>query len=116
MMPFVLSVTNVALLRLLADYRRHLTLHLGERLVELKLFGSYARGEARTDSDVDVAVVLDRIDSHADRVLPMQLSGDLILEHGLVIRPIVFTVGELDALRKRELLLAQNLDREGIAI
>ncbi len=90
--------------------------HLGERVVRLTLFGSYARGEARTDSDVDVAVVLDRIDRHADRTLPMELAADLILEHGLVITPLVLSVSELELLHKREDLLAENLDREGIAI
>jgi predicted nucleotidyltransferase len=111
-----LQLTNPAIQRLLADYRRLLVEHLGERLVQLTLFGSYARGEARTDSDVDVAVVLDRIDRHVDRALPAELAADLILEHGLVITPLVLSVSELEFLHQREDLLAENLDREGIAV
>lgn len=100
----------------LATYRRLLQEHLGERLVQLILFGSYARGEARADSDIDVAVVLDRIERPSDRTLPMELAGELIAEHGLVITPLVLSVSELAFLREREDLLAENLDREGIAL
>jgi hypothetical protein len=72
-------VTSVQIL--LAVYRRLLEEHFGERLVPATLFGSYARGDARADSDVDVAIVLDRIDSPAERMLPMELMGDLIVSH-----------------------------------
>ncbi len=105
-----------ALHRLLTDYRARLNAKFGSRLLELRLFGSYARGTAHEGSDVDVAVVLDRVESHAERVYPMQLAGDLTIEHGLVIVPIVLSKQELEFLREREELLAENLDREGIAI
>jgi len=112
----VLHPANPAIQLLLAEYRRLLVEHLGERLVGLTLFGSYARGEAGPESDVDVAVVLDRINTHSDRVLPMELAGGLIVEHGLVITPLVLSVSELELLHQREDLLAENLDREGIAV
>jgi predicted nucleotidyltransferase len=43
---------------LLAQLRNHLQSLYGERLHKVMLFGSYARGEARPDSDIDVLVVL----------------------------------------------------------
>ncbi len=107
---------NPALDRLLGGYRRALSERFGSRLVGLTLFGSYARGEAGPDSDVDIAVVLDRIDTHAERVWPMELAGELSLAEELVIVPIVLSKSELDFLRDREDLLAENLDREGIAL
>ena len=55
-------VVNPAIRELLAEYRKRLVAKFGQRLLELKLFGSYARGTARADSDVDVAVVLDQIE------------------------------------------------------
>ena len=43
------------------------------RLLGVKLFGSYARGEAHALSDVDLFVLLDRAD-RADRVAIFDLS------------------------------------------
>jgi predicted nucleotidyltransferase len=104
---------NPALSAVLEEFRRQLIEHFGSRLVGLTLFGSHARGEAGAESDIDVAVVLDRIDSHTERVWPMQLAGGL---DGLVLVPIVLSKGELESLRAREDILAESLDREGIAL
>lgn len=101
---------------LLATYRRLLEEQYGKRLVQLTLFGSYARGEARADSDVDVAVVLDAIESVSERILPMRIAGGLTAEYGLVIAPIVLSKDEMAFLHQREDLLAANLDRDGIPL
>ncbi len=56
---------------------------LGDRIHELLLFGSAARGEARgIDSDVDVFVVLDTKD-HEDEL--RDIAYDVQLEHGVVV-------------------------------
>jgi predicted nucleotidyltransferase len=104
---------NPAVARLLQDFRGRLQEHFGTRLQALILFGSHARGDAGPDSDVDVAVVLDRIDRHAERVWPMELAGSF---EGPLLMPIVLSRGELEQLRAREDILAENLDREGIAL
>lgn len=105
-----------ALQVLLSAYRRRLDEQYGPRLMQLILFGSYARGEARADSDVDVAVVLDRIERPSERMLPMEIAGDLTVEHGLALAPIVLSKDEMAFLHQREDLLAENLEREGIPI
>ncbi len=105
--------TNPALRAVLDEFRRQLREHFGSRLVSLTLFGSYARGEARPDSDIDVAVVLDRIDSHAERIWPMQLSGSL---DGPLLVPIVLSRDELEYLRAKEDSLAESLERDGIVL
>jgi predicted nucleotidyltransferase len=51
----------------LKDAKARLHAAFGERLVSVKLFGSYARGEATERSDVDVLVVLDEVHGHAER-------------------------------------------------
>ena len=40
----------------------------GERLRDLYLFGSHARGDANPESDVDVLVVLDRVDRYGEEI------------------------------------------------
>jgi uncharacterized protein len=111
-----LSAVPPAVQELLAAYRRRLEEQYGPRLMQVTLFGSYARGEARADSDVDVAVVIDRIERPAERMLPAEMAGDLTVEYGLAIAPLVLSKDEMAFLHQREDLLAENLDREGIAI
>ena len=40
----------------------------GDRIAGAFLFGSHARGEAQPDSDVDILVVLHRLESHAAEI------------------------------------------------
>jgi uncharacterized protein len=110
------ALPSVAIQQLLRTYRGVLEEHFGERLLALTLFGSYARGEAQPNSDIDVAVIIDRIAQPSDRTLPMELAADFTVDRGLVISPLVLSVSELDYLRQREDLLAANLERDGIPI
>ena len=52
------TVTRITDPKVLADLRRGLSSLYGDRLVKLILFGSRARGDARPDSDYDIAVFL----------------------------------------------------------
>lgn len=40
----------------------------GERLKGVYLFGSYARGEADDESDIDVLIVLDRVENYSQEI------------------------------------------------
>ncbi len=40
----------------------------GERLKGVYLFGSHARGEADEESDIDVLIVLDRVDNYSEEI------------------------------------------------
>ena len=61
---------------------------LGPKLLELRLFGSEARGEAGPDSDLDVLVVVqpdtERV-ALEDRII--DIAFDVNLEFGLYISP-----------------------------
>jgi hypothetical protein len=46
----------------------------------------------------------------------MELAGDIGVEYGMVLTPLVLSLSELEFLRQREDLLAENLDREGILL
>jgi len=61
----------------------------GERLKGLYLFGSYARGEERSDSDLDVLIVLDSIPSYSAEVdRTSELVAGLSLDSGISVSRI----------------------------
>jgi predicted nucleotidyltransferase len=60
--------TSAEIRALLDDLRSGLEELYGDRLRGVYLFGSYARGEADAESDVDVLIVLDQIDHTWDEI------------------------------------------------
>jgi predicted nucleotidyltransferase len=86
------------------------------RVRTLCLFGSYARGEAHEESDVDVLVVIDDLtDDERREVLDLAYSVDASAEW-VGLAPLVFPTALADDMRKRERRLMLDIAREGIAL
>ncbi|MEO0488677.1 MAG: nucleotidyltransferase domain-containing protein [Cyanobacteria bacterium P01_A01_bin.123] len=99
---------------LLAKLRNHLTSLYGARLREVVLFGSYARGEARPDSDVDVLVVLSgTVNSGLEISRISGLLSDLSLEYDTVISCLFMDEARF---QNRQGPLLRNIRREGIIV
>ncbi|MBI3010874.1 MAG: nucleotidyltransferase domain-containing protein [Candidatus Omnitrophica bacterium] len=74
---------------LLDELKAGLKQTYGDRLKGVCLFGSYARDEADPESDVDVLVVLDRIDHYAAEVERTgELGSALSLKYGVSISKV----------------------------
>ncbi len=101
--------------RALAGLRSYLTGRFGARLVDLRLFGSYARGDARPDSDVDVLVVVVDL-SRTERRSILEQSVDLYFDHSLRVSPLALSESEYRELVDREYLIAQDIAEQGIAL
>lgn len=87
----------------------------GERLRELRLFGSYSRGEAHEDSDVDVLVLIDGLTDREIGVVATEAAYTMI-DTGVPISPLPMSTERLEQLRRGERLLARDLDSEGIPL
>ena len=99
----------------LMDYKRAVqrTVPGVEKLI---LFGSRARGQARPDSDYDVAVVVRDL---SDRQQIRRTLSDLAYGHilnGFYIRPVVLPSGYLDADGRTQTELAEEILRDGAEI
>ena len=89
----------------------------GENLVQVILYGSYARGDYHTDSDVDVVAIV-----HGDRkTLQQQLkkvwdsSCELELEYDTILSPTVIPYEEFKQYQK-DLPYYRNISQEGVVI
>ena len=106
-----MSVSNRR--RALAAFVEQLRQVLGEHLVEVRLFGSEARGEATEESDIDVLVVVQPDTSRVpleDRII--DLAFDVNLDRGVYISPRVVTPGILGHPVWGQTPFLQNVARE----
>lgn len=80
------SKTKVATQSVLSELKSGLQLVYRKQLKGVYLFGSYARGEADRESDLDVLVVLDAFDRYAHEVNRTgALAADLSLKYGVSV-------------------------------
>lgn len=77
---------TAATAQVVTDLRSRLQRLYGERLVELKLFGSRARGDARPDSDYDVLVILrGPVEPARERLRASSEIADVCLDYDAVV-------------------------------
>jgi predicted nucleotidyltransferase len=88
---------------------------LGEADAVAIAFGSKARGEATTDSDLDLLVVLSRDDFRIRRLI-FDLAYEVYLETDVMIAPLVLSRGALDALKQSGRRLGREIERDGVAV
>lgn len=80
---------------LLAELKRGFEELYRERLRGVYLYGSYARGEEDAESDVDVLVVLDRVDHYGAEIdRSSRLVSALSLQYGVSISRVMVSQEE----------------------
>jgi predicted nucleotidyltransferase len=96
------------------ELRQSLARLYGERYAGLYLYGSYARGDFREESDVDLLLLLKgAVNSMAELNRLSEMLSDLCLRHDVLIA--VYPVPE-EWLTVRKSPLFENVRREGVAL
>jgi len=99
---------------LLERVRAGLASIYGARLRGVYLFGSWARGQADQDSDVDIAVVLDEVPDYlAEIERTSELFCDLGLEANMLVSCVFVSEGDFRAGRHT---LHRAIRREGVVV
>jgi len=98
---------------IIKEFKQQIAELYGQRLKKVVLYGSYARGQATQDSDIDLAIVLDgdvapgrEIDRLIDIVTELNLNYEVLLS----IYPV--SQRDYDSLNSPLLL---NIRKEGMA-
>ena len=100
--------------KIITEFRQALEKIYGDKLINLVLYGSQARGDATEDSDIDVMVILKSPVSPGDEIFRMgEVKNQINLKHDQLIS--VLPISEEDFLFKNTPLL-DNIRREGIAL
>ncbi len=92
-------------------------LHAGYpgRIVSIVLFGSVARGDFTADSDIDVLVVADRVDSDFKWDV-WGIGSEVSLEFDVILNIHVYSQSQWTSLRDRRQPLWRNVEKEGIEL
>lgn len=89
----------------------------GDNIVKIVLYGSYAREDNRSDSDIDIVAIV-----HGERDILQKglksvwdVSSELELEYGTIVSPTVIPFAEFERY-KNDLPYYKNIENEGIEI
>jgi predicted nucleotidyltransferase len=96
---------------ILSRFRAALDEVYGERIERVVLFGSRARGDARPDSDYDVAVFLKNLTGFGEEMGKIaEIETDILYDTGAVINALPLQAGS----HQERTGLMQELRREGL--
>jgi predicted nucleotidyltransferase len=84
-------------------------------LVDVRLFGSCARGACSDDSDIDVFVEIETLTREAKRLV-RDIAWEVGLEHEAVISPLVFSRDEIENSPLRASPIVENIFRDSLKL
>lgn len=102
---------------IIAELCSKIALLFSQNKIEAILFGSYARGDADSGSDIDVLLLVDapRQDISDRNWQIGDLAAELLLDHGIVVSPLVENREYFN--RNLQLLpFYRSIEREGVRI
>ncbi|GFN21975.1 MAG: nucleotidyltransferase domain-containing protein [Thermoanaerobacteraceae bacterium] len=79
------------------------------------LFGSQARGDYESDSDIDVLVVTEKLDAKIREVI-LNEAFEISLDKDVVLIPLIYDLEKFESPLFRSGPLYQSISREGIII
>lgn len=103
-----MSIPDLTLIR---EFKKRAEAALPGRVVRVMLYGSRARGDARPDSDWDIAVFIAGDPTFEDRRVLSDIGFDLMMEHGQHVQAMA-----IDAARSPEQsYFLSNILKDGLA-
>jgi uncharacterized protein len=98
-------------------YRGFLWERFGDRLLDVRVFGSNARGDADDDSDVDIAVIIrDLSESDRTEAIDLAFRAWKLDPSPRILSPLVWSEAELEDRIRTERRIAYDILTDGIQV
>lgn len=102
---------------LLEKYRKAVVQILEDRVKKIILYGSYARGDAKRDSDMDIMILVDlqpeEISNYADKIY--DITYDFELQYELEINPSIQRI-QIYEQWKNISPFYMNIEKDGVTV
>lgn len=85
------------------------------KFIQLKLFGSKARGDSDRESDIDVLIVLEDWDRETRNVI-FDFCYDLSVDCSVVLAPVIYSRREFESDLTKVTPFYQAVAREGVLL
>ena len=108
-------MVHLHLTEILSQLRAYLEQEYGERLVQVLLFGSQARGDAEPDSDIDVMVILrDTVDSCTEINHISSFLTVLCLDYAVLVSCVFASEAQFQS--KKDSYFFRNVHQQGVPV
>lgn len=84
-------------------------------IVDFRVFGSRARGDAAEDSDMDVFIEVENLDRATKRMIS-DIVWDFSIDNSVVISPLFFSRSEVEDTPMRSSFIVEAIMEEGVRI
>ena len=99
----------------LRDFVAECRTAFNEKLFDIRLFGSYARGDHNEESDIDIMVILDTsiAEVRKKRHDICRIAAMLELKYHVTISPVLYSKDEYDT--RKTFGFCKNVEMEGVS-
>ena len=86
-----------------------------QRVKQMRLFGSKARGDSHAGSDIDILLIVDEEDWRFRHAIS-NIAADVSLAHDVLIEPRVIGQARWDKMHRHRFALYENVQAEGVGL
>lgn len=112
MLPFFLTAIEQKALR---EFKRKIKLELGDQVLDVKLFGSKARGDFKENSDIDILVLLKK-DSKKEIDAIFDVVTEIVLSTGVYLSVKYFSIEEYNYLNSIPTVFMKNFRKDAVSL
>jgi predicted nucleotidyltransferase len=96
------------------SFVRELRRELGNKIMNIRLFGSKVRGDFGRDSDIDIFILVGTKGDIGDRI--SDIAAEYFLEYNVPLAPVVYSLFEYERNKELGSFFFEKVEKEGVVL